>query len=391
MPSRERDYETSMKISQIETLIAGTGNNNAVYVRTRTDTGIHGVGEAYRVGPDRATADWVAYFAEQLVGRPAPEIERNWAVMYQGARFPLGSSALAALSAIDQSLWDIAGKALGVPVYELLGGRVRDKVRAYHGVHGRSPADLAEDGRRLVEVDGFTALKTSPLPDGWRDMTWGKAVGEGKKLIEALRRAVGPDVDIGLDAHAAVWEPARALELADALAEYEPMFMEEPLRMENRRAMGLLRKKMPFALATGECLYTKFELGELIREEAVDILQPDVCIVGGMTELRKIAANAEAHDLTVAPHNPLGPLATTVNLHFDASANNFLIQEYRTPSEGEAATVTSAPRPDGGYFKLPEGPGWGIDIVDAAIKARPMVRNWHRGDRVYPDGAVAHI
>ncbi len=380
-----------MKITRIETLIADNGNNNAVYVRTHTDAGVHGVGEAYRVGPDRATAEWVSYFAEQLVGRDPTEIERNWALCYQGTRFPLGSSALAALSGIDQSLWDIAGKAVNMPVYELLGGRVRDRIRAYHGVHADSPQKLAEAGRKLVQGEGFTALKTSPLPDNWRDLTWNQAVDGGKRLMEALRRAVGGDTDIGLDAHAAVWEPARALELADALAEFKPFFMEEPLRMENRREMGLLRRKMPFALATGECLYTKFELGELIREEAVDILQPDVCIVGGMTELRKIAFNAEAHDLTVAPHNPLGPLATVVNLHFDAATTNFLIQEYRTASESEAATVTKAPKPVDGYFPLPEGPGWGVDIVEAAIKARPMKRNWHRGDRTYPDGAIAYI
>ncbi len=380
-----------MKISGIETLIADTGNNNVVYVRTHTDAGMYGVGEAYRVGPDRATAEWVAYFAEQLVGREATEVERNWAIMYQGARFPIGSSGMAALSGIDQSLWDILGKSLDMPVYELTGGRVRDRIRAYHGVHGASPRELAEAGVKLVRGQGFTALKTSPLPGDWRDMTWNRAVDKGKELLEALRRAVGDDIDIGLDAHAAVWEPARALELADALAPYGPMFMEEPLRMENRHEMALLRRKMPYALATGECLYTKFELGDLIRDEAVDILQPDVCIVGGLTEMRKIAANAEAHDLTVAPHNPLGPLATAVNLHFDAATPNFLIQEYRAPSEGEAATVTRAPKPVDGYFPLPEGPGWGVDIVDSAIKARPMRRNWRRGDHVYPDGAVAYI
>ncbi len=380
-----------MKITRIETLIADTGNNNSVFVRTHTDAGIHGVGEAYRVGPDRATSDWVAYFSEQLVGREAPEIERNWALMYQGTRFPLGSSALAALSAIDQSLWDIAGKSLGMPVYELLGGRVRDRIRAYHGVHGETPAELAEAGKRLTLGQGYTALKTSPLPSNWRDLTWNQAVDSGCKMIEALRRAVGQDIEIGLDAHAAIWEPARALELSDALAQFDPFFMEEPLRMENRHEMALLRRKMPFALATGECLYTKYELAELVREEAVDILQPDVCIVGGMTEMRKVAAYADAHDLTVAPHNPMGPLATTVNLHFDAATSNFLIQEYRSPSEGEAATVTNAPKPVDGYFPLPEGPGWGIDIVGPAINARPMKRNWHRGDRTYPDGAIAYI
>ena len=147
----------------------------------------------------------------------------------------------------------------------------------------------------------------------------------------------------------------------------------------------------PFALATGECLYTKYELGDLIRDGGVDILQPDVCIVGGLLEMRKIAFNAEAHDLVIAPHNPLGPVATMVNLHFDAATANFLVQEYRTPNEAEAVTVTAPPCPVDGYFGIPEGPGLGIDIVDAEINSRPYVRPWRRGDEVMPDGSIAYI
>ena len=144
-------------------------------------------------------------------------------------------------------------------------------------------------------------------------------------------------------------------------------------------------------LATGECLYTKYELGDLIRDGGVDILQPDVCIVGGLLEMRKVAFYAEAHDLVVAPHNPLGPVATMVNLHFDAATPNFLIQEYRTPNETEAATVTAPPSPVDGYFEIPEGPGWGIDIVDTEIDARPYFGPWHRGDEVMQDGSIAYI
>ena len=238
---------------------------------------------------------------------------------------------------------------------------------------------------------GFTGLKTGPLGPDWRNMTWEAALLDARARLGALREAVGPDVDIGLDAHAAVWELARVLELSDVLSEFRPFFMEEPLRMENRRAMTYLRRKMPFALATGECLYTKYEFGDLIRDGGVDILQPDVCIVGGLLEMRKIAFNAEAHDLVIAPHNPLGPVATMVNLHFDAATPNFLIQEFRSPNEAESATVTAPPRPVDGYFQIPEGPGLGIDIVDAEIAARPYERPWRRGDQVMPDGSVAYI
>ncbi len=380
-----------MKITNIECLISSdeTGSN-LVYVRTNTDAGIHGVGEVYHVGPDRASTDWVEYFAEQLVGQDPTEIERNWALCYQGARFPMGSSGLAALSAIDQSLWDITGKALDKPVYELLGGRVRDKIRAYFDIHGESAAELADDARRSVDR-GFTALKTSPLPPNWREMRWNDAVSDGVARFRAIREAVGDEIDVGFDAHAAIFEPIRVLELTDALMEYGPWFMEEPIRMENRHEMGRLREKMPCAVATGECLYTKFELWELVREGGVDILQPEICIVGGLTEMRKIAFMAEAHDLVVAPHNPMGPLASVANLHFDAATSNFLVQESRVLKPAEIASVTGVIEPVDGYYPLPEGPGLGIDIVEEELTSKPYRGSWHRGDRVNPDNSIAFI
>lgn len=380
-----------MKITNIECLVASADRgSNLVYVRTNTDAGIHGVGEVYHVGPDMASPRWVEYFAEQLTGRDPTEIERNWALCYQGARFPVGSSGMAALSAIDQSLWDITGKALDRPVYELMGGRVRDKIRAYHGVHGATAQELADNARGYVD-QGFTALKTNPLPPDWRDLLWNDALRTAVKRFKAIRRAVGDDIDVGFDAHAAVFEPARVLELTDALMEFRPWFMEEPLRMENRHEMGKLREKMPCAIATGECLYTRYELWDLVREGGVDILQPDVCIVGGLSEMRRIAFIAEAHDLVVAPHNPMGPLATRANLHFDTATSNFLVQEYRDPSPAESVSVTPVVKPVDGYFAIPEGPGLGIELVDAELASRPYQRPWRRGDRTYPDGSIAYI
>jgi L-alanine-DL-glutamate epimerase-like enolase superfamily enzyme len=380
-----------MNITNIETLIAtDSAGNNLVYVRTNTDAGIHGVGEVYHVGPDMASPVWVEYFAEQLVGHDPTEIERNWALCYQGARFPLGSSGLAALSAIDQSLWDITGKALDKPVYELMGGRVRDKIRAYWDIHGTTAAELADDARKNVDK-GFTALKTSPLAPNWREMRWNDAMIDAVARFKAIREAVGEDIDVGFDAHAAIIEPIRVLELTDALMEYNPWFMEEPIRMENRHEMGKLREKMRCALATGECLYTKFELWELIREHGVDILQPEVCIVGGLTEMRKIAFMAEAHDLVVAPHNPMGPLASVANLHFDAATSNFLVQESRKLKPSEIASVTNVVEPIDGYYPLPEGPGLGIDIVEEEFSNKTYKGSWHRGDTVNPDNSIAYI
>jgi galactonate dehydratase len=198
-------------------------------------------------------------------------------------------------------------------------------------------------------------------------------------------------VEIGLDAHAQQLEPWRARELADALAEYNLLFIEEPLRMENRSAMADLRRQYPVPLATGECLYTKFEFDELIRLQAADIIQPDVAICGGFTEMRKIATNAEAHDISVAPHNPSGPLATVVDAHFAAVTSNFLILEIRPHSDEERAMAPGCLTAEDGFLPLPEGPGWGVDLDFDVIAGRPYESGWWRGDVAYPDGSIAYI
>ena len=267
---------------------------------------------------------------------------------------------------------------------------MRDKIRAYFDIHGDTPEQLAEDAKLNVDK-GFTALKASPLSPMWREMRWNDALADARERFKAVRSAIGDYIDVGFDAHAAIFEPIRVLELTDVMMEFNPWFMEEPIRMENRHEMGELRKKMPCALATGECLYTKFELSELIREGGVDILQPEVCIVGGLTEMRKIAFIAEAHDLVIAPHNPMGPLATVSNLHFDAAASNFLVQESRKLTPAEVASVTSVSDVEDGYFAIPEGPGLGIDIVEERFREFPYKASFHRGDRVNPDNSIAYI
>ena len=382
---------TYMKITRIETLVADLGHRNSVLIRTHTDEGIYGVGEAYPVGPDMATPVWVDYFSDQLIGQDPRRIEHLWALMYQGARFPLGSSGLSALSGIDQSLWDILGKSSDLPVHKLLGGRVRDRVPVYLDIHWDNPDDRQQVIVQKALSDGFTAFKTAPLRANWRDVLWGTALEQGQKDMAELRELVGPDVQIGLDAHAQQLEASKALQLANIMAEYNPWFIEEPLRMENRHVMAELRKKMPVPLATGECLYTKFEFDELILASAVDIVQPDICICGGMTEMRKIAAIAEAHDVVVAPHNPTGPLATVVNIHFAAAMSNFLVLEYSPHSEAEMSMIEGAQTPVDGFFEIPDKPGWGVDIVNDVVQAHPYREAWHRSDRVNPDGSVAYI
>lgn len=374
-----------MKISDIQTYVMNIGSQNRVLLRVYSDENLYGTGEAYCVGPDAATVETIHYFKEWLVGQDPFRIEYLWRLMYNGSRFPGGSVINAAISGIEHALWDLKGKALGVPVYQLLGGKCRDKIRVYHGIGS------VDDAKRMVQEQGFTAFKTGPQPAGGDTMPWGKLLVEADKKMAALRKAVGDDIDIGLDPHAKIFEPIRAFELSEVMRPYRPMFFEEPIRPENVMAMASLHKKMNIPLATGEQLYTKYEFQDLIAMGAADILQPDLCIVGGLLEAKKIAAMAEAQYLTIAPHNPLGPVATAAAVHFAASTPNFLILEYNHPTSGPLREMVREPmKLKDGYLEIPDTPGLGIELnLDAFPKYPP--KPWRRGLVVESDGNIGYI
>jgi len=222
-------------------------------------------------------------------------------------------------------------------------------------------------------------------------MPWGKVLREAGRKMEALRKALGDEIDIALDPHAKIFEPARALELAEVVRPYRPMFFEEPLRPENVQAMARLRQKTAVPIATGEELYTKYQFHDVMIAGAADILQPDLCIVGGLLEAKKIAAEAEANYLTVAPHNPLGPVATAVCVHFAASTPNFIILEYHDPSGGPLRDMVQEPmKLREGYLEIPEGPGLGIELNLKAIQTNPP-KPWRRAPVFEADGNVGYI
>ena len=380
-----------LKITDVQVFLVGAGRTY-VYVKVLTDQGIHGWGEAYSAGPDEATAATVRDFKSWLVGKDPRNVEYLWATMYNFTRFPGGLVVNAAISGIEQALWDIAGKAAGLPVYMLIGGKCREKIRVYQSAGGKTPALLAESGKQLIAKYGYTALKSAPHPGGSQSMPYNAVIRAAGERAEALRKAVGPDVDLGFDAHAVIWEPYRALQMTEVLKPVRPLFLEEPLRMENIDAMAGLRHKAQVPIATGECLYTKYEFRQLLAKEAADIIQPDICLAGGVLEQKKIAAMAEAHYVMVAPHNPLGPLATLVNVHFAASTPNFLILEYqpddRSPRKdlikGDPILVKD------GYLPIPDRPGWGYGMDEEAFKRYPP-KPWHRAFAFRADGAPDFI
>ncbi len=379
-----------MKITKIDTFLVNMGHRNIPYVKVHTDEGIYGVGEPYSCGPDKATVEVIKDFEGWLVGRDPRDIEGLYQLMYAGSRFPGGMVLNAAISGIEHALWDIAGKAAGLPVYRLVGGKCRNKIRVYQAPRGNSPQELADNAVALIEKYGYTAIKMGPLPSNWQQMPWNRALRETEARVAAVREAVGDDIDIGLDPHARLFEVSRAMELCEVVKPFRPMFVEEPLRPENYDAMQKLSESVDVPLATGEMLYTRHEFRELLARQAVNIIQPDICLMGGLWEMKKIAAMADAHYVTVAPHNPCGPVATAVNVHFAASTHNFLILEYHADDEGTRRDIVDEPmKLVDGYLEIPETPGLGIDLNEEALGKYPF-KSWHRGFSWREDGSLAY-
>ena len=366
------------------------GERDFLLCLVHTDEGITGFGEPYPIGPNRAVVEAINDLAEWIIGRDPRDIVGLWNLMYAHSRFPGGSILNAAISGIEHALWDIAGKAAGLPVYRLLGGKCRDRVRIYQTAGGASAQECAEASARLV-ANGMTAVKIGPFPADWEQLPWPAAVASAAERIAAVRDAVGPLIGIGVDVHAQVYEPVRAVELIDALAPYRPMFVEEPLRPENHRALATVKRATSTPIATGEMLYTIHEFRSVIEEQAVDIIQPDIALCGGILEMKRIAAVADAHYVTVAPHNPLGPVATAASLHFALSTQNFMILEYVDRHQQPVPGLVRPPLiPEDGYLQVPEAPGLGI-ALDLSLLERRAPRNWRREGSFRPDGSAGFI
>ncbi|EPR20514.1 isomerase [Agrobacterium sp. TS43] len=393
-----------MKIDRMRVFVTRDKDRPRVIVALDTDDGLTGWGECYNHGPDLALPPVLDYLYSFLAGQDPTRVEYLYNLLLQQNRFPPGALGLSAISALDHCLWDLAAKAAGVPVYKLLGGEVRDRIKVYAGVYTAPDAPAAkEEFDRLNEDWGFTAFKLSPWRVDIHAHRWGEVVRSSAEYFRSLRETVRPDYDIAFDAHAKIFEPAAARQLGNALAPYDPLFFEEPLRPENIEMWGDLKQGLNCTLATGESLYNRNEFLRLLQVKGADIIQPDICVVGGISEMRRIATLAEAHFVSIAPHNPMGPLATAVNVHFSAAQQNFRILEYRLPKgqcyvyggtdlekrEDETRYVVDPYLPKDGYLELrPDRPGWGVEMDEKAIQEDGYV-HWQRRVPKRPDGSYA--
>jgi galactonate dehydratase len=356
-----------MRITNVESLPATIGPRTYVYVRLRTDEGIVGIGEAACSGKERALVGAFSELEHYLIGANPYEIEKLWSLMYRNAFWRGGPVLTGALSGVEQALWDIKGKGLGVPVYELLGGRYRHKVKVYAWIGGDTPQACAEQAVRLKEA-GWRALKFCPFEGCGPhfDVAHGKRV-EAK--MRAVREAVGDGFPIGVDGHGRL-NPVNAVEMAKRIEPYGPMFFEEPVLPEYPEAMAEVRRVARIPIATGERLFTRYPFRDLLTRQAVDVLQPDLCTVGGILEGYKIAAMAEAFMVSIAPHNPLSPLSTVVCLHLDTVVPNFLIQEVPGSPDRDKILTTQAEHVTDGYMVPPDGPGWGVEQNEEFLRSK---------------------
>lgn len=393
-----------MKIDRMRVFVTRDKDRPRVIVALDTDDGLTGWGECYNHGPDLALPPVLDYLYSFLAGQDPTRVEYLYNLLLQQNRFPPGALGLSAISALDHCLWDLAAKAAGVPVYKLLGGEVRDRIKVYAGVYTAPDAPAAkEEFDRLNQDWGFTAFKLSPWRVDIHAHRWGEVVRSSAEYFRSLRETVRPDYDIAFDAHAKIFEPAAARQLGNALAPYDPLFFEEPLRPENIEMWGDLKQGLNCTLATGESLYNRNEFLRLLQVKGADIIQPDICVVGGISEMRRIATLAEAHFVSIAPHNPMGPLATAVNVHFSAAQQNFRILEYRLPKgqcyvyggtdlekrEDETRYVVDPYLPKDGYLELrPDRPGWGVEMDEKAMQEDGYV-HWQRRVPKRPDGSYA--
>ena len=361
-----------MKVTDVKTFVTDCFRTNWVFVKVYTDAGIDGVGEATLEYKEKALVGAVEHIKEYLVGKDPRDIELHWHTIYRDAYWRGGAVLMSALSAVETALWDILGKSLNVPVYQLLGGKVRDKVRIY--VNGwfagaKEPEEFGEKAKIAVQR-GVTAMKWDPFGKNYLEIS-NKDLDKALRCVDEVRKAVGNDVDLLIEGHGRFNIPT-SVKIAKELEQFKPMLFEEPVPPDNLDALKEVKMRSNISISAGERLYTRWDYKRMFDLMAADYIQPDVSHAGGISELKKIAAEAECRYIAFAPHNPSGPVANAATLQLAACCQNFSILEIMYSDVDYRKDVTNeAIEYEDGFIKIPDKPGLGIEFNEEACEAHP--------------------
>ncbi len=362
-----------MRITKVEVLMTAAAWRNFLFVKMTTDDGLVGWGDGTLEWKESSVRELVLDFGRRyLVGRDPFDIEDVWFKLYQ-IEHNTGPIMYAAMAGIETAMWDLVGKTVGQPVYKLIGGKVRDKIRVYANGWYSSGGDLTliADQAQEVAARGYEAMKFDPFGPGGRELT-SRELKQACKRVEAVRRAVGDDIDLLLEFHGR-FSPIMALEAMRAMVPYRPGWCEEPIPAHNHESMAQVVATAPLRVATGEHTYSRFGFLDLLLRKGAHVIQPDLVYSGGLMETKKIAALAETFYVSVAPHNCRGPLGTVIAMHLCANIPNFNIletfEDYDVPWRCELTPGT--PRVKNGYYNLPTQPGWGVEVDESLITAHP--------------------
>lgn len=365
-----------------------------LFLKIETDEGITGWGEPVVEGRADTVKAAVEELKGYLVGRDPLKIEDHWQVMYRGGFYRGGPVLMSAIAGIDQALWDIKGKFYGMPVYELLGGACHDKIRVYSWIGGDRPHDIAEEAKQRAQF-GFTAVKMNATDEMHYIDSFSKVQAVADR-IAAIRDVLGYEMDVAIDFHGRVHKPMAKV-LAKALEPYHPMFIEEPVLPQNNEALRDIAMHADIPIATGERMFSRWDFKELLHSGYVDVIQPDLSHAGGISECKKIAAMAEAYDVAVAPHCPLGPIALAACIQLDACAPNAFIQEQSLGIHYNKGSdlLDYLKDPEvfaykDGFVDLPKAPGLGVEIdEERVIAADAAGYEWKNPVWRNVDGTVA--
>lgn len=374
-----------MKIESVEGLHIGT----SYVVRVRTDTGITGIGQTACWGYPEAVAAIVDKFRGYLVGQDPMRIEYHWQYMYRMGPFR-GSALSGAVSAIDIALWDIKGKHLQAPIWELMGGRCRDRIRLHLLMGGGDTPDQILDIARAAAEEGFTAVKLDPLPSGYQDMSQARLIATARDQVAAAREGAGQDVDIIVELHRKL-TPMVAIALTESLAEFQPLFVEDPIQIDSIMSQGEIAQRVTVPIANGERMHSIWEFRELLAHGGPQYVRPDVGLAGGLSHCKKIAALAESYHCAVVTHNFLGPILTAASVHLDTCIPNFVTQEYSKNDEApENRVFQTTLHRSGGYLPIPEAPGLGVELDETLLKAATHEsRDLTQVPNIRADGSIA--